>query len=406
MNGLYSTVAVLSVPIALIGLYAIAGMLLPAWLGERQRKWIRAAFLIALGFLSMVFHLHVDQGVYFDQRGAAIAVATLFGGGWVGAATAVAEIMYRISIGGVAGWAGGVGIVGDLLGSVLVLHYVRKIAAPKWTRIQSLVLLGVAVGVSEALSLLLIPPPEFGLVFFQNYGPALFLIQVLSTVLLGGLLHFEESRMGALLLLEKRTDALRRSLHQVVGSLSTAMVHRDPGTAGHEQRVADLAVAVGKELGWGDERLEGLHLAAMAHDVGQIQIPAEILNRPRKLNPQEFQLVKMHVEAGYQILKDVEFPWPIAEIVYQHHENLDGTGYPRGLTGDRILAEARVIRVCDALEAMLTHRPFRRAYTLQLALDELQMQRGTKLDPQVVDICARLFKERGFSFSQAKTGMS
>lgn len=406
MNDWSSTVAVLSVPIALIGLYAIVGMFLPTRIGDKQRKWMRGVFLVALGFLSMLFHIHVDQGVYFDQRGAAVAVATLFGGVWVGAVTAAVEVGARFFIGGVASWAGMAGIVGDLLGSIFVLYYLRHVSNTKLIRFLSFVLLGIVVGVSEALSLLLIPPSEFGLAFFQDYGLALFLVQMLSTVLLGGLLYFEESRMGALLLLQKRTEALRRSLHQVVGSLSTAMVHRDPGTAGHEQRVADLAVAVGKELGWNDERLEGLHLAAMAHDVGQIQIPAEILNRPRKLNPQEFELVKMHVESGYQILKDVEFPWPIAEIVYQHHENLDGTGYPRGLTSDRILPEARVIRVCDALEAMLTHRPFRRAYTLQQALDELQMQSGTKLDKQIVDICARLFNEQGFSFTKAKPGMS
>lgn len=404
MNEWSSTVGVFSVPVALIGLYAIVGMLLPARPGEQPRKSIRAVFLVALGFLSMMFHLHADQGVYFDQRGAAIAVATVFGGGWVGAATAVVEIMYRIYLGGVAVWAGVMGIVGDLLIALLVLHYVRQIANPKWTRIRSLVLLGMAVGVSEALSLLLMSPTELGLAYFQSYGLSLFLVQLLSTILLGGLLHFEESRMGALLLLEKQSNALRRSLHQVVGSLSEAMMRRDPGTAGHERRVSDLAVAVGRELGWDGERLEGLHLAAMVHDVGQIQIPAEILNRPRALNQQEFELVKMHVESGYQILKDVEFPWPVAEIVYQHHENLDGSGYPRGLKGDQILAEARIIRVCDAIEAMLTHRPFRRAYTLEQVLSELQEESGSRLDPQIVDICVRLFNERGFAFSGPKSG--
>jgi HD-GYP domain-containing protein (c-di-GMP phosphodiesterase class II) len=128
------------------------------------------------------------------------------------------------------------------------------------------------------------------------------------------------------------------------------------------------------------------------------------LNRPRKLNLQEFELIKMHVESGYQILKDVEFPWAIAEIVYQHHENMDGSGYPRGLAGEQILPEARILRVCDALEAMLSHRPFRRAYTLPQALAELQVQSGSKLDKHIVDICVRLFNEQGYTFSMSKTG--
>lgn len=408
MSDWFSVVAVFSAPIALIGLYAIIGMFVPVWFDDDRRWWLRAVFLVLLGVSALAFHVDIGvggNGVFIDQRGATVAVATLFGGMSVGLATAIAEIIYRIYLGGVAVWADVLGIGGDLLGSILVLRYLRKVSDAQLIGIRPLMLLGTVVGASEALALLLVPPADVGWDLFVRWGGPLFIMQIVSTLILGGLLHLEESRMRALLLVEKRSEALRRSLHQVVGALSAAMMHRDPGTAGHEQRVSDLAVAVGKELGWDDERLEGLHLATMVHDIGQIQVPAEILNRPRALNPQEFELVKMHVELGYQILKDIEFPWPIAEIVYQHHENLDGTGYPRGLTSDRILPEARVIRVCDALEAMLTHRPFRRAYTLQQALGELKMQSGSKLDQQVVDICARLFNEQGFSFSKTKAGM-
>lgn len=395
-----STVAELSVPIALIGLYAVAGMFLPAGFRETQRTWIRAVFLVALGLSSMVFHLHVDQGVYFDQRGATIAVATLFGGLWVGGATATVEAIYRYSLGGAATWAGIAGIAGDLLGSILVLYYLRNVRNMTLVRFRTLALLGVVVGLTEALSLLLIPPFEYGWAFFRNYGFMLFFVQLFSTVFLGGLLAFEDSRMDALSLLQKKSDALRRSLDQVVGALSLAMLHRDPTTAGHERRVADFAVAVGQHLGLGKERLDGLHLASLAHDVGQIQIPAEILTRPRALIKEEFELVKMHVDAGYQILKDVDFPWPIADIVRQHHENFDGTGYPLGLKSDGILLEARIIRVCDSVEAMLAHRPFRRAYTKQQVLDELRSQRGTKLDPQVVDACVWLIEENGYTFEK------
>lgn len=406
MNHWSFVVAVFSVPVALIGLYAIIGMALPSRYGDRPRWWFRAVFLILLGVSAMAFHVDIDagSGVFIDQRGATVAVATLFGGIPVGFAAAAAEVLYRIHLGGVAVWADVLGVGGDLLGAILVLRYLRQVPGVLPTGIRSLVLLGAVVGASEALALLLVPPADVGWDLFIHWGGAFFIVQLLSTVVLGGLLHLEESRMRALLLVEKRSDALRRSLHQVVGSLSEAMMRRDPGTAGHERRVSDLAVAVGRELGWDGERLEGLHLAAMVHDVGQIHIPAEILNRPRALNQQEFELVKMHVESGYQILKDVEFPWPVAEIVYQHHENLDGSGYPRGLKGDQILAEARIIRVCDAIEAMLTHRPFRRAYTLEQVLSELQEESGSRLDPQIVDICVRLFNERGFVFSGPKSG--
>lgn len=394
-------VAVLSMPIALIGLYAIVCMALQERFGERQRIGFRAIFLVSLGVLAMVAHLQIDHGVYFDQRGAAIAVAALFGGPLVGGVTAAAEVIYRLFLGGAGMWAGVAGIVGDWLGVMLVLHVLKRVPPVKRRHLLALLLLGGAVGATEALSLLLISPYELGQGVFRGYGFGLFCMQVLSTLLLGGLLYLEESRVQALSLVEGRSEALRRSLHQVVGALSTAMMHRDPGTAGHEQRVADLAVAVGRELGWDEVRLEGLHLAAMVHDIGQIRIPSEILNRPRALMPQEFELVKMHAEAGYQILRDVEFPWPIAEIVYQHHENLDGSGYPRGLSGAELLPEARIIRVCDMLEAMLSHRPFRRACTQREVLEELQALAGRTLDAQIVAICVHLFEERGYVFVRA-----
>lgn len=404
MDDFLSVIADFSVPMALIGGFAVFRMAVTK-IGDKLHKVIAAFFMALLGISTMAFHFNIAPGVIIDQRGAAVAVATLFGGPWVGATTAAAEMIYRAFLGGVAMWAGLLGIIGDFLASILTLYLLRTVVGAQSMRVHSLILLGLAVGTSEALSLLLIPPFKFGFEFFQCYGLPLFLLQIFSTMLYGGLLHFEESRLQALSLVENRNMALRRALHQVVGSLSTAMIHRDPSTAGHEQRVADISVAVGKVLGWNDERLEGLHLAAMAHDIGQIQTPAEILSRPRKLNPQEFELVKMHVESGYQILKDVEFPWPIAEIVYQHHENLDGTGYPRGLIGDQISPEARIIRVCDALEAMLSHRPFRRAYTVEQALKVLQEQSDVQLDSRIVNICIQIFTEQGFSFAATKNGI-
>lgn len=186
--------------------------------------------------------------------------------------------------------------------------------------------------------------------------------------------------------LAERGRELNQALVQAVGALSSVMVHRDITVAGHETRVRDLALRIGRELGLDDNRLEGLALAAMVHDIGQIQVPTEIINRPRALIPEERALVELHPEAGYDILKDITFPWPVAELVRQHHENFDGSGYPRGLAGDAILLEARILRVADAVEAMLAHRPFRRAWPREHVIAELRQGAGSWFDPRVAAI--------------------
>lgn len=192
--------------------------------------------------------------------------------------------------------------------------------------------------------------------------------------------------------LDETNAALRQTLKQTVGALTSAMEHRDLSTAGHERRITELALAIGRELGFDEHRLEGLGIAAMIHDVGQIQVPAEILTRPRRLSPEEFDLVKMHAEAGRDILRDIQFPWPIAEIVFQHHENVDGTGYPRGLVGDQILPEAKIIRVADSVEAMLSHRPFRRAASIDSVISQLSAGKDRQYDADVVNACIRLIE--------------
>ena len=173
----------------------------------------------------------------------------------------------------------------------------------------------------------------------------------------------------------------------------TAMEMRDPYTAGHENRTADIAYAIGKEMGWPEGRLQGLRMAAMVHDIGKISIPSEILNKPARLNAQEFALVKGHPESSYAILKDIPFTWPVAEIVHQHHEKLDGSGYPQGLKGDEILPEAKVLTVADIVEAMAAARPYRKGLGLKVALAEIARQAGTLLDAEAVRICASLFRE-------------
>ena len=195
-----------------------------------------------------------------------------------------------------------------------------------------------------------------------------------------------------------RTQAeLNMALSGMVGPIIAAMEMRDPYTAGHQSRVAEIACAIGKRMGWSDDRMHGLRLAALVHDIGKISIPAEILTKPGKLNSAEWAMICLHPETGYAILKDVPFAWPVAEIVLQHHEKIDGSGYPEGLKGEMILPEARVLSVADILEAMASFRPYRPGIALSLVFEELERQAGKKLDAEAVEACVRMIRERQFS---------
>ncbi len=190
---------------------------------------------------------------------------------------------------------------------------------------------------------------------------------------------------------------VRRSLEESIRAMAATVELRDPYTAGHQRRVAHLCVCLARELGLGEDRTRGLDLAAAIHDMGKIQIPAEILNKPGRLTPPEMEIVKGHARAGYEIVKDVHFPWPIAQIILQHHERLDGSGYPEGLKEGQILIESKVLAVADVVESMTSHRPFRPARGSAQALEEIVRGRGIQYDPAAVDLCVSLF-ERGYCF--------
>lgn len=168
---------------------------------------------------------------------------------------------------------------------------------------------------------------------------------------------------------------------------------RDPYTAGHERRVAQIAIAIGNNIGFDKHRLEGLRVTGSLHDIGKINIPADILAKPGKLSAIEYQLVKEHAQSGYNVLKDVAFPWPVADIVLQHHERMDGSGYPQGLKGEAILFESRIIAVADVVEAMCSHRPYRPELGVEKALEEIERGRGTAYDANVADACICLFRK-------------
>ncbi|MFH0789358.1 MAG: PAS domain S-box protein [Pseudomonadota bacterium] len=198
---------------------------------------------------------------------------------------------------------------------------------------------------------------------------------------------------------EKKSFAqLRKALGATVQAMAVTVETRDPYTAGHQRRVANLARAIASEMNCAADQIEGLRLASMIHDIGKISVPAEILSMPRKLTTIEFLLIKTHAQSGYDILKDIEFPWPIARIVLEHHERMDGSGYPNGLTGKSLLLESRVMAVADVVEAIASHRPYRPALGIDAALEEIEKNKGLLYDIEAAEACLRLFKEKGFKW--------
>lgn len=189
---------------------------------------------------------------------------------------------------------------------------------------------------------------------------------------------------------------LEKAMEGTLQAVSNMVAQRDPYTAGHERRVGLIAAHIAREMGWPPVRCRSLEMTGLVHDVGKIGIPAEILTKPGRLSEVEYAMVKTHAKAGYDILKGIEFPFPLAEIVYQHHERMDGSGYPRGLKGEEILPEARILAVADVLESMAYHRPYRPAQGMALALDELTKHRGALHDAPVVDAVLRLIRQKGY----------
>jgi len=198
--------------------------------------------------------------------------------------------------------------------------------------------------------------------------------------------------------LKESLERLQKTFEETINALVSALEKRDPYTAGHQRRVTNLACAVAKEMGFSREQINGLRLAGLVHDVGKIQIPTEILIKPTNLSEVEFVMIKMHPQIGYDILKSIEFPYPVAQIVLQHHERMDGSGYPAGISGDGILPEARVLAVADVVEAMSSHRPYRPALGISTALREITKFKGSLYDTEVVDTCWKLFNENKLKF--------
>jgi len=193
--------------------------------------------------------------------------------------------------------------------------------------------------------------------------------------------------------------SLRKAVDTTVQVLVSAMESREPYMTGHQSRAANLACAIAAEMGLDQEKIEGIRMAGVIHDIGKLTVPVEVLAKPTKLSELGFSLVKEHARSGYEMLKNVGSPWPLAQIVHQHHERMNGSGYPRKLKGDEILMEARILAVADVVEAMASHRPYRSASTVNVALDEIEKNKGILYDSTVVDACLKLFREKGYQLA-------
>jgi PAS domain S-box-containing protein/putative nucleotidyltransferase with HDIG domain len=233
--------------------------------------------------------------------------------------------------------------------------------------------------------------------FYRKDGSIVWLSRNMHTVCddNGRLLYYE----GIITDITERKASLER-LHKALGAtvhaIATTVESRDPYTAGHQRRVSDLARSIAKEMGLSTDQIEGLRVAGIIHDLGKISVPAEILSKPAMLTGVEFSLIKTHAQAGHDILKDIEFPWPVARMVLEHHERIDGSGYPSGLTGDKLLIESKILSVADVVESMASHRPYRPAVGLQSALEEISRDKGKLYDQNAVEACLRLFKEKNY----------
>ncbi len=196
--------------------------------------------------------------------------------------------------------------------------------------------------------------------------------------------------------LKQSLEKLRKTMVGIIQAMALTVESKDPYTAGHQLRVSHMARAIAQEMGLSKDQIEAVRMAGMVHDLGKISFPAQILSKPTQLSDLEFGLIKVHPQISFDILKDIDFPWPVAQIVFQHHERINGTGYPLGLFGNEIYLEARILAVADVVEAIASHRPYRPALGFKKALEEISQNRDILYDPEAVDACLRLFKEKGY----------
>ncbi|OQA32491.1 MAG: Cyclic di-GMP phosphodiesterase response regulator RpfG [Betaproteobacteria bacterium ADurb.Bin341] len=255
---------------------------------------------------------------------------------------------------------------------------------PKWDSVQAIA--GIPLKVKgEAVGLIGLVHTEIGRKFRPSDLDILHKLADLAVLSLNNAILFEQ--------IKNLKSALVATLEETIQAVAYTVEIRDPYTAGHQRRVACLACAIAKKMNLPQEQIKGIEMAATIHDIGKLYVPSELLSKPTRLMDIEFNVIRHHAQAGYDILKGINFPWPIATVVYQHHEKMNGTGYPRGLHGDEIILESRIVAVADVVEAISSHRPYRPSLGFDTAIEEISAKRGTEYDPVVVDACIEVLKE-------------
>lgn len=372
---------------------------LPRAMPPYCREHVLVTVYALLASLNVLMAYEPVPGVRVDTRMGVEAAATLTLGPRAGLIVGAVTGLTRLWLGGPGWLSGSLAMLGVWAATSGLMAWQARRQPGRDPGRQPLVALGAA------LISVVVPMPS--LIWLDWIGRihldaslvlAVCLAGSVTTVLLWAAIALTTSRTNALDRLARANQALHQSLRQTIGALAQAVLHRDPGSARHQRRVADLALAIGRALKLEPSQLEGLELAALVHDIGQIEIPSEIISRPGRLTPAEMALVQQHPVMGFEILKDVQSPWPLAEIIYQHHENLDGSGYPRGLSGEQICLAARILRVCDIVEAMSSHRVYRSSYTMDAVLQEIERMAGSQLDAEVVRVCVDLIRRQGYTF--------
>lgn len=348
----------------------------------------------AIGVISMMDALVVRPGYVIDGRSVILTIAGLFGGPWVAAIAAAICSAYRI-------WLGGIGVAAGLFTIVTsaalgVLFYCLRRRGFDVIRPLPLLVLGTLVHVlmlwAQAFWL-----GDAGLEVVRTLGLPIMVLYPVGVLLAAQMLFDHEEHLAMRDSLQEQTERLGAALDSVIQVVDNVVELRDPYTAGHQRRTARLAAAIAKSLGLPEAQVHDIEVAALLHDVGKIAVPAEVLARPGELSETERRLVEEHAEAGYRLLQSARMEDVIVDMIRQHHERCDGSGYPNGLTCDELLYGAKILMVADVVEAMSSHRPYRAAFGVDVALEEVRRGAGSLYDQGVVEACLDVF-ESGFEF--------
>lgn len=374
---------------------------LQQWIAERWvRRGLPAQLLSGvlyggIGIVAMADPFVLAPGYIFDGRSVILAIAGLFGGPVVAGVAVAMCGAYRLWLGGV-GAVVGTAVAVESAAVGVAFYYLRR-RGYDVMRPVSLLLMGVIVH-ALMLWLQVFGLGQVGLEAVQRVGLPVMALFPVATLLVAKIMLNQEERQRMRESMELQAQRLEASLSAVIRVVDSVVELRDPYTAGHQRKTARLATAIARELDMPVAQVRGVEVAAQLHDVGKIAVPAEVLAKPGELSHTESMLVREHAEAGYRLLLTADMEQPVAELVRQHHERCDGSGYPLGVSGPDILLGAKVLMVADVVAAMSAHRPYRAAYGVDVALDEVRRGAGTLYDREVVDACLDVFEDGRFTF--------